>query len=90
MVLEVAVVESEAPLYPFVLVSFLLASQRWGYSRSSTYPLLTPLGGVPDDVVALFVLSAQRSGVHMLVLRQPHLQLLVPSPVAVIPTKQSS
>ena len=54
-----------------------------------THPLLAPFGGVPDDVIALFVLSAQGAGVHVLVFRQPHLHLFVPPPVAVVPISRN-
>lgn len=38
-----------------------------------THPLFTPFGSVPDDVAAIFVLSAQGARMHVLVFRKPHL-----------------
>lgn len=50
-----------------------------------TYPLLAPVADVPDDVVASLMRMAQNLRHHHVVLRQPDLELLVPSPVSVVP-----
>ena len=54
-------------------------------SRKATYPVLAPLRSVPNDVVASLMAGTQDLRGHMFVLREPHAQLLVPSPVACVP-----
>jgi len=51
----------------------------------STYPLLAPVDRVPYDVVAALMVRTQRLWDHHVVLGQPYLHLLVPSPVAIRP-----
>jgi hypothetical protein len=46
-----------------------------------TYSLLTPVLGAPNYVEAFLVLRTQDSRRHDIVLGQPYLQLLVPSPL---------
>ncbi len=50
-----------------------------------TYSLFAPVCGVPDDVVAPLVGWSKCLGNHHLVLGEPDLKLLVPSPVATRP-----
>lgn len=50
-----------------------------------TYADFAPGGGIPDDVISLLVKLAQKARVHYLVLREPDLVLLVPSPRSAVP-----
>lgn len=51
-------------------------------SSVSTYALLSPVVGVPDDVITALMSVAQELRYHSLVLGEPNLELLVPAPVA--------
>ena len=48
-----------------------------------SYRLFVLIVGVPDDVVATFMIWAERLRYHHLILGQPYLELLVPPPVSV-------
>src|SRR3569833_230402 len=51
----------------------------------ATHSFFSPRGRVPDDVVASLVAGPEHLRYHHIILRQPELQLLVPSPVAIMP-----
>jgi hypothetical protein len=49
-----------------------------------TYSLLSPFSSAPDNVVSLLVMRAKRPRLHVLILSQPYLKFLMPSPVSVV------
>lgn len=76
---EVAVVESEFPLYPS-LVTVPATPRKILVVTSEPYPIPLEPDRVPDDVEPPLHRWTDLLRHHVLVLRQPDLQLLVPPP----------
>lgn len=55
----------------------------------TTYPVLAPLSGVPDDIISPLMAGTEHLRSHMLILGEPNAQFLMPSPVARMSVPQS-
>jgi hypothetical protein len=80
--IQVGVVESKLFLYSLSVVCYGMSKEE--DATWTTYLLLPPVDGIPDDVVASLMLGAENLRVHRLVFREPDPRMLVPAPVALV------